>query len=234
MGNKTIIIILITILSLIVIAIVSMFLFNKCPEDNVTIKELSPKNGEAQTETTSPKIYFNGKVDEKNISFNIRPATEFNINFKQDGNNTIVTLTPIKGSLDYDTEYTIIIKPKSRCSQIKELTNGSFEWKFKTATRDELVARQDKADEELYKNNSLIKYLPHKNADFQVIFLEGSNIYQITLYAILNNPNQVESYKQQLKQYKQEALDWIKSKKVDPSTLKIKWLPEANPDNPKI
>lgn len=54
----------------------------------------------------------------------------------------------------------------------------------------------------------------------------------ITLHATynhgLNGPpieEQWADYQKELKQYKQEALDWIKSKNVDPAKLKIEWAP---------
>lgn len=79
-----------------------------------------------------------------------------------------------------------------------------------------------------------IKELVHSNDHFSIeIALDGTNDIVITLLAILNAgingpPMEVQEaeYNNQLKDYKKEALDWIKSKGVDPNKLKLKWLPE--------
>ena len=227
--TKLIIILLIVILIIITITLL-LLAFRKCPEPSIYIKELIPKNQGKSFDLKTIKIIFNGKLEEKEVSFEVKPELDLDINFSKSNNTTVI----LNGNFSPGTDYTITIKSRSRCSRVKELTQGSYSWQFKTATEEELINNQDKEEDKLYEKNPLLKYLPHKTADFQIIFIEGPNVYQITLYAILNNPNQVDSYKQELKQYKTEALDWIQSKEVDPATLKIKWLPEPDPDNPKI
>ncbi len=74
----------------------------------------------------------------------------------------------------------------------------------------------------------LIQYLPysnlHLNIEYLVVAKEPS--IKITLYARLNRADQIESYKQQLTDYGQEALDWIKSKGVNTEKLNIIWAPK--------
>lgn len=50
--------------------------------------------------------------------------------------------------------------------------------------------------------------------------------YTITLYAIINNPSQYDMYRSQLKQYKEESLQYLKSTGVDTSKVKITYEPE--------
>jgi len=74
---------------------------------------------------------------------------------------------------------------------------------------------------------------------FAVTIPEDETKYDltITLYAILNGgvngpPMEVQEaeYYQQLKQYKQESLDWITSQGVNPANTRIQWLPPEAAD----
>lgn len=72
------------------------------------------------------------------------------------------------------------------------------------------------------------KYLPENNDHFKVEFIQENDksFYRITLYAIINRPDQLEEYRSQLKEYKKEALGWLKEKGIEPSNSDIKWVPE--------
>lgn len=54
--------------------------------------------------------------------------------------------------------------------------------------------------------------------------------YTVTLYAIINNPDQSSQYRDQLKEYKQNALDYLKQQGVDINTARIKYEPEEAND----
>ncbi len=49
--------------------------------------------------------------------------------------------------------------------------------------------------------------------------------YTITLYAIINRPDQASLYQEQLKEYKQEALEFLKNKGLDTTKLEIVYEP---------
>lgn len=54
-------------------------------------------------------------------------------------------------------------------------------------------------------------------------------VYDIGLYAILNRPDQLQTYIQQLKALKPLPLEYISSYGVDPNKISINWLqPEVN------
>lgn len=76
--------------------------------------------------------------------------------------------------------------------------------------------------------DKLERFLPFGNFKYRVEaeVVGGEKSVIITLHAIFNRPSQYKSFKKQLKQYGKEALDWIRSKDVDPEKLNIIWKPE--------
>lgn len=98
----------------------------------------------------------------------------------------------------------------------------------------ETFAEKDKKFEmkemEFYKKNPLSKYVPYYGEHFEINHngktKNGIVGYKITLYVVLNNPNQFEQYKEDYLKYKIEAIEWIKSKGIDYTKLDIEWVPE--------
>lgn len=72
------------------------------------------------------------------------------------------------------------------------------------------------------KNYALVT----ENDEYKIRRLEGTNKYTITLYAIINNPSQYDMYRDQLKEYKQKALDYLKGKGIDVNSLEITYEPD--------
>ncbi len=67
---------------------------------------------------------------------------------------------------------------------------------------------------------------PIENAHYK-IEQDSPSSYTITLYAIINNPNQYDEYRSQLSQYKKEALDYLKYRFGETSSkFTITWNPE--------
>lgn len=50
--------------------------------------------------------------------------------------------------------------------------------------------------------------------------------YVITLYAIINNPNQADMYREQLKEYKQNALQYLTQQGINTNNIPIKYEPD--------
>ena|SRR5687767_14099317 len=65
-----------------------------------------------------------------------------------------------------------------------------------------------------------------ENEQYKIRFDEKSNSYLITLYAIINSPDQYSMYQDQMREYKQNALDYLKDTGKDVKTLEIKYEPE--------
>lgn len=70
---------------------------------------------------------------------------------------------------------------------------------------------------------------PIENAHYK-IQQNSPTSYTITLNAIINNPSQYNEYRQQLKQYKTEALDYLKSRFGSTDNFTFTWNPEDAKD----
>ena len=70
-------------------------------------------------------------------------------------------------------------------------------------------------------------FLPFANEKYKIEIKTSLRkpLVEITLYAILNKPSQYKAFKEQIKSYSKEALDWIRSKGADPNNLDIHWEP---------
>lgn len=79
-------------------------------------------------------------------------------------------------------------------------------------------------DDDRIKNWQLIT----ENEQFKIRY-DGDK-YLVTLYAIINNPDQYDSYRDQLREFKANALDYMKSKKIDINSSKIVYEPEEAND----
>lgn len=83
----------------------------------------------------------------------------------------------------------------------------------------------------LERQQPFVQVLPHQTTHYKVDYKTsptgGTISLEITLYAILNNASQLPAYQASLKQYKQEALDWIRSQQQDPAAFSITYKPPA-------
>jgi hypothetical protein len=89
-------------------------------------------------------------------------------------------------------------------------------------------AEADRIRNLLINKYPIISKLPYENLDFKIDYtLDSKNdlSFTITLYAILNRPSQYDQYRQQLQQYKGEALTYLKDNGIDPSKFSIKYIP---------
>lgn len=96
-----------------------------------------------------------------------------------------------------------------------------------------LIIPSDQAGEvldEIQTKNLWTEELPRTNDRYEIIYSPHDKKFTISIFAILNRPDQIESYQQQLTAYGNEALAWIRSQGGDPATLQIEWLPEKPSD----
>lgn len=76
----------------------------------------------------------------------------------------------------------------------------------------------------------LIGYTPYYTAHFSIQYLPEKEALEITLYATLNRADQYPRFLQELKAYKQEALEWIANFGVDLQKINIIYIPEEAKD----
>ncbi len=80
----------------------------------------------------------------------------------------------------------------------------------------------------LQRVQPLTQVLPHETTHYKIAYRAAADntiTLQITIYAILNNERQLPTYMANLHQYKQEALDWIRSQNQDPAAFTITYSP---------
>lgn len=78
----------------------------------------------------------------------------------------------------------------------------------------------DGVDPQSIKNYELVT----ENEMYKIRKLD--NVYTVTLYAIINRPDQAEMYRDQLKEYKGYALEYLRGKGLSPNNLNIVYEPE--------
>ncbi len=70
---------------------------------------------------------------------------------------------------------------------------------------------------------------PVENSHYR-IDKKSSSSYEVTLYAILNNPSQRDEYTAQLRQFKKEALEYMKERFGSIDALTFTWSPPEAKD----
>lgn len=84
--------------------------------------------------------------------------------------------------------------------------------------------------EDLPKDSVKDYVLITEDERFKIRRAPGSDNYIITLYAIINNPQQYDLYKDQLREYKNEALNYLKKTGVPTEKANITYEPQEATD----
>lgn len=92
--------------------------------------------------------------------------------------------------------------------------------------KDEGVEVPEDLDPSLIKDYQLVT----ENEQFKIRKDKNSGDYLITLYAIINRPGQADLYNEQLKEYKQNALQYLKNNGVNTSEASIEYEPSKAAD----
>jgi hypothetical protein len=168
--------------------------------------ETSPKDNQGQIKVTSSLIFsFNQPVKPENFNILAFPNFKYSITNKDDYS---LEIKPIL--LEYDTSYQV------------ELKNNKFEsfyviLKFKTEkipevleyNKEEVREFYEQLEKQTYTDYPLFDYIPYYGEKFSVDYLKP-----LVLEVIL---------KADTPEIRQEVLNWIKNKKVDPGSHKIEW-----------
>ncbi len=167
----------------------------------------SPKEGETQVSVGSKiSIIFDDKITSQD--WLVTPSPGFDFSFKVDENK--LEIQP-KEPLKFETRYLLEIKNK-------KFKDFSFSLSFSTLPEPIIysfpTAKGDpdfyeKSEDYLKKNYPLFKVTPYQTENWSIDYL-GPLKFEVIL-------------KKDTSQIRQEVLDWIASKGVDPSTHKIIW-----------
>jgi hypothetical protein len=89
-------------------------------------------------------------------------------------------------------------------------------------------AEAQRVQQLLIKKYPITSKLPHETLHYKIDYSLGSNqelSLVITTFGIINRPSEYPQYVEQTKEYKQEALDFLKLNGVNPSTYPITYVP---------
>jgi hypothetical protein len=101
-------------------------------------------------------------------------------------------------------------------------------------SKEQLQAQAERTDR-VEKEFPILKYIPHETLHYKIDYdLTANQGYDqplnqltvtITLFANLTREEQRASYQQELVEYKKEALDYLKSKGINPADYTIRYIP---------
>ncbi len=111
-----------------------------------------------------------------------------------------------------------LFRPYTPPSQSNQTDNQSPEEAETSETPDTTKPEQPETPVKEYE-------LITENEKYKIRREPDSNKYTITLYAIINRPEQHDQYHEQLREYKQEALQYLQDSGVDSGKLDITYDP---------
>ena len=217
--------------ALLVIAIAIFAVREIKQHGTMLLSKSSPTAGSSHVSIVEPVVFtFNHNLDSgATQSFSISPHVA--------GTTTISSKTLAfkpTFSYGYGVEYTATIaNPKStngltgKTATIKFKPRALSDNELTTTQRQELDSKTDQI-----LNDPLVGALPADSLDYRLDFDVNSSTGQVTYHAQLNiynkypnDPGYTARYRQDLARYKQEVLDFIRSKGKDPNKLNVTWDP---------
>lgn len=113
-------------------------------------------------------------------------------------------------------------------------------WGASSVSKDDPGVPQTRIEKSEGKEFEVPEELPKESVKDYVLITEderfkirrspGTDNYIVTLYAIINNPSQYDLYKDQLREYKNEALNYLKKTGVTIEKANITYEPQEAKD----
>ena len=119
-------------------------------------------------------------------------------------------------------------EPEARSRAATSTETTAISSTTSTTLSAEAAGRQLARTDRLERDQPLSQWLPHDTPRYKIdyhVAADGTLDLTITLYAILNSERQLPQYEAQLRQYKAEALDFIRSHGGDPAALRTEFRP---------
>lgn len=90
-----------------------------------------------------------------------------------------------------------------------------------------IYALTNSSSSQIQIQEKLNSVTPYRNADFEVTYSNFNNypVITITTFALLNRAQELDDYNRQSLQFRQEALNYLKSKDIDISKFTIQYIP---------
>lgn len=151
---------------------------------------------------------FNSPVQEQGLSIRITENDSFgevnNVEFTQnlDSSNTILQIKTINS-----------VSPSSTIKvQIDHRGAKIFAIEYISARTQPAPAPSN--------NPALIQFLPHQTDSYNLTYLPDTNFYN---FSFIYDDSSAESTQEQFEKAKSDAIEFIRSKGIDPDELKINW-----------
>lgn len=205
-NKKSLLIITITVIS-IVLSLVFIFSKDLLAPTRILIKTLPQE--------ATLKIGEKGYTSPATI--NLKPG-KYKIEAVKDG--YFASISEIDVIKNKDNNINISLKEipssyKERLSVWNTLTDEE-----KLSTRTLADQRAEKEKEDFLKTHPLVQHLPYKTLNIEIVNYSEDK-YWVTLIYNQSSPIDKNS---QYKNAKEDAISWIKSKNLDPSTLNLEWV----------
>ncbi len=192
---------LVILLSAAATILTGLYFWQRWQREAPAIVSFSPPAGATEVAPNSQvEIVFRSAVKIEELSFQITPELAFQVGFGE--NQSIIILAPEK-LLTYQTTYSVrILDQRSR--------QTIAQWSFNTAPGQGDPQLREEIDDFQTNQYPLLPFSPPNNASF---------------YFIYTGPLQLKIFlKGNVGQAKQEALDWITSQGVNPTTHQVEWI----------
>jgi|GEM_PF-5437326 len=216
------------IISVMVVVITGIGLWVWYNHTHLLVESTDPKDGNTKVDTLHPiSITFNHYISPAAArNFTISPAVQGNISV----NGTTFTFTPTT-AYQLNSEYTATLKqPVS----MGGLQRGDITLHFKVSylsysdlSKKQQQAHLDRTDS-IQRQYPILQSLPYETLNYKIDYALDSNnkiTLLISLYGIYNRPSQAASYQHQLIVDQQQALTYLASKGVKPTTYRIIYNP---------
>jgi hypothetical protein len=195
----------------------------------------SPKNNGIVGSVDSLTFTFNRDLDDLTVKqFKLEPSVDGRVELK---GKTLV-FHPTSSYKFGDTYTALIENPRSRDGHATRDVRIRFKVGFVEKPTKEQNQQALERTDSLQRQYPLLAHIPHETLNYKIdyrfqaleedregIESEQVLVIRIELYAVLNRPDQRESYRADLKKYKEEALEYIRSKGEDPAKYRIEYSP---------
>lgn len=194
-----------------------------------------PKNRGTAGSVDSIVLNFNRELEETAVkSFRLEPSVDGRVELT----GKTLSFHPAS-SYKFGDEYTVTVE-RPRSKDGKSMADVKIKFKVGFVKNPSKTQEQQARERtnSLQRQYPLLAHVPHETLHFKIDYLfraksedgEGLEseqvlVIKVSLFAVLNRPDQRQSYLDDLKQYKQEALDYIKSTGEDPAKYTIEYNP---------